>query len=454
MADCIIHYDSLDTSGDKLIRPSERTFETLLECKKIRENLGGENHHIDQCSKIPENLGEIEYLYHRKCFQKFVYAKTLLKRKASKDNDQGSSNKVQRTTRKKLQSAETTSSRGLFANVCMICKKKDLKVKGVRQPLSKIITDTAERTIKEAAIAQNDLQMIVAVRETDLIAKEFQKHDKCYLDYTRVVRKRAESAENVSDDQLGDYDAVLSLVEHDIIGGQQCLSMETLMNRYNGTIGTKQSRYKLKERLTKSFGDQLVFLQAEYHVPQVVISSECLHNQILSRSSPCIEQFTIKRAALILQESVQNFLEKVAPLPWPPTVESLAARDRNYPELLESFFKELLSHKTSYRTSERVDRLTDSFCQDVVHAVSKGKFLTPKHASLGLGLHSLTGQKLPITVLARFGHSITYNTVNEIETAQAELVEHFQSMSLNLPLQPAAQGSKVNISFLYGELVI
>ena len=133
---------------------------------------------------------------------------------------------------------------------------------------------------------------------------------------------------------------------------------------------------------------------------------------------------------MILQESVQNHLEKVAPLPWPPTVKSLATRDRNYPKLLESFFKELLSHKTSHRTSERVDRLTDSFCQDVVHAVSKGKFLTPKHVSLGLGLHSLTGQKLPITVVARFGHSIS--TVNEVETAQAELVEHLQSMSLRL----------------------
>ena len=329
----------------------------------------------------------------------------------------------------------------------MICKKKDLKVKGVRQPLSKIITDTAERTLKEAAIAQNYLQMIIAVSETDLIAKEFQKHDKCYLDYTRVIRNRDKSTESIDDNQLGDYNAVLSLVEYDIIGGQQCLSMEKLMNRYNGTIGTKQSRYKLKERLIKSFGDQLVFLQAEYHVPQVVISKECLHNQILSRSTPFIEQFTIRRAALILQESVLQYLEEAVPLPWPPTVESLAARDRNYPELLESFFKEILSQKNSHHTSERVDRLSDSFCLDIVHAVSNGKFLTLKHASLGLGLHSMTGQKRPITILARLGHSISYNTINEIETAQAELVEHLQSMSLYLPLQPVAQGSKVSIYF-------
>ena len=446
MADCIVHYDSIDTSGDKLVRPSPNTFETLLECKKIRESLGSENHYVDQCNKIPENLGEIEYFYHRKCFQKFVYAKALLKRKASKDNDQGCSSKLQRTTRKASQSAEATSSRGLFPNICMICKKTDLKVKGVRQPLSRIVTDTAERTFKEAALAQNDLEMIRAVTETDLIAKEFQKHEKCYLEYTRVVRKMAEPTESTSDDdlQLGDYDAVLSLVENDIIGGQQCLSMGTLMTRYTGNSGTKQSRYKLKERLTKSFGDQLVFLQAEYHIPQVVISRECLHNQILSRSSPCIQQFTIKRAASFLQESVFAFLKEADPLLWPPTVESLVSREGQYPGPI----KELLSPKGSHHvTAERVDRLTDLFCQDIIHAVSKGKFLTPKHASLGLGLHSMSGQKLPITILARLGHSITYDAVNEIETAQAELVEHFQSMCLNLPLQPAAQGSKVSIYY-------
>ena len=415
MADCVVHYDSLDTSSDKLIRPSANTFETLLECKKIRESLGGENHHIDQCNKIPENLGEIEYFYHRKCFQKFVYAKTLLKRKTSQDGCQGSNSKLQKSTRKtsQRQSDEATGSRGLFPNICMIFKKKELRVKSVRQSLSRIVTDTALES-----------------------------------DYTRVVRKTAESTEGGNDDkQSGDYNAVLSLVDSDIIGGQQCLSMETLMTRYCGNIGTRQSRLKLKERLTKSFGDQIVFLQAEYHISQVVISKECLHNQMISGSSTRIQQYALKRAASFLQESVLSFLEEADPLPWPPTVESLVSRERQYPELLQLFFKELLSFKGSHHvTAERVDRLTDSFCQDVIHAVSKGKFLTPKHASLGLGLHSMTGQKLPITILARLGHCFTYDAINEIETAQAELVEHFQSMGLNLPLQPEAIGSKVSIS--------
>ena len=65
---CIVHYDSIDTCGDKLITPSPNTLKTLLEYKKICESIGGENHHIEQCKRIPDNVGETEYFYHRKCF--------------------------------------------------------------------------------------------------------------------------------------------------------------------------------------------------------------------------------------------------------------------------------------------------------------------------------------------------------------------------------------------------
>ena len=64
--------------------------------------------------------------------------------------------------------------------------------------------------------------------------------------------------------------------------------------------------------------------------------------------------------------------------------------------------------------------MVESFGQDLMFVVSNGKFITPKYAAVGLGLHSLTGQKQPIKVLSHLGYSIMYDTVNEIETAQAE----------------------------------
>ena len=49
-----------------------------------------------------------------------------------------------------------------------------------------------------------------------------------------------------------------------------------------------------------------------------------------------------------------------------------------------------------------------------------GAVLTPKHFLLGLGLHSITVQKKPVQTANCLGHSMTYDKVMEIETAQTQ----------------------------------
>ena len=73
--------------------------------------------------------------------------------------------------------------------------------------------------------------------------------------------------------------------------------------------------------------------------------------------------------------------------------------------------------------------------------------MTLKHASVVLGLHSLTRQKLPLQVLSRLGHCMTYYQICEVETAQAELVQHLKSLSLPLPICPIDEESKVLTTF-------
>ena len=96
-------------------------------------------------------------------------------------------------------------------------------------------------------------------------------------------------------------------------------------------------------------------------------------------------------------------------------------------------------------------RPADLFRQDTVHTDSKGKFQRPKHLQLGLGLDSLSGQKLPIMIFAKLGHSISYDTVSEIETVQAELVLYLQSLVFSLLLQPAAPRNEVS-NLLYKQV--
>ena len=80
--------------------------------------------------------------------------------------------------------------------------------------------------------------------------------------------------------------------------------------------------------------------------------------------------------------------------------------------------------------SGKVKNSVDCFSADIMYAVSKGKFLTFKHVAMVQGLHSVTGQKLPITLLHRVCHCISYDQVNLIETTQAELVQHYQNMAV------------------------
>jgi hypothetical protein len=63
--------------------------------------------------------------------------------------------------------------------------------------------------------------------------------------------------------------------------------------------------------------------------------------------------------------------------------------------------------------------------------------MTAKHFLIGLGLHSITGQKKPIQLLNRLGHSIDYNMVCEIETAHAQANQKISETHGTLPLSPA-----------------
>ena len=104
------------------------------------------------------------------------------------------------------------------------------------------------------------------------------------------------------------------------------------------------------------------------------------------------------------------------------------------------------SHHSIGSTKSYVVR---SIAVDIIYNVSNGGFLTVKQCALVLEIHSMTGQKRPIVILSKLGHSISYEKVLEIETAQAEVVERFRSNSNVRPIQPVLESTKVAIFSVY-----
>ena len=186
----------------------------------------------------------------------------------------------------------------------------------------------------------------------------------------------------------------------------QCLSMDTLLMSYGIGVGDRQRRLALKERLKKKYQEKLIFVCPEYHSPQVVFSKDCIETQSMAKALQFSDEYIVKKAAFKLRHALLEFMNDAVPLTWPPTVESCQSKERQPPSLLTLFFKKLLTSENYHQAGEHLERLIMSLSEDVINALSRGDFLTLKHTALGLGLHSLTGQKLPIKILSRLGHCI------------------------------------------------
>ena len=156
----------------------------------------------------------------------------------------------------------------------------------------------------------------------------------------------------------------------------------------------------------------------------------------------------MKEAASIIRKAILGLIKTVPDCLWPPTVEALTAGNRQPPDSV-TFLIKLLHGSSHYSLGEEVMHYVSSFAQDLVHAFSGGKFMNAKHILLGTGLHCLTGQKLPIKLLARYGNECTYKRVQKIETAQATFVQNMRLHNFPLGLVPVSPTSSVLTFFLW-----
>ena len=148
----------------------------------------------------------------------------------------------------------------------------------------------------------------------------------------------------------------------------------------------------------------------------------------------------IVKTAELLRKRVLDTISTSSDMSWPPDVDSL--KNRKPPEILEAFYRNLLGFN---KQTEKSVRIVNSLCSNVLYNISNGKFLTLKHTTIGLGLHSLTGMKAPVTQLHQLRHSISYDMVCRIETGQAELAQQQLKSSTILPLQPINQDVQVSL---------
>ena len=195
--------------------------------------------------------------------------------------------------------------------------------------------------------------------------------------------------------------------------------MKVLHGVYAMRVDDTRCRAKLKSRVQSSFGENhLYFLSVSKNILEVVINADAIHSHTLFNDRAHI----IEQAAQHLRGDILSFANTTPELSWPIHLKDLTSSAREPPPSVDAFLRNLLTTK-EHSGSDTANRLIKSYSADLVHGVTKGKFITSKHFLLGLGLHNITGQKKPIQITNHLGHCIDYDLVCEVETAQAEAAQ-------------------------------
>ena len=429
--ECVVHYTYSDGSYTELKGLSSNQYNRLVQAKKRRLESSLANRHIQQSNSVPDKGFDVARhgVHLEPCYKKFTAILSSQKRKISSSHPEST-----RAKRIKMDEPER-----LFPKVCFFCKQGRKKINKRSYYPYKITTVDAEHKIKEAALLTEDEELLLHVREVDLIAKEFMMHKPCYNNYVRQLTKKAvyEKQDFGHQKEVGDFNAVKKAIQSVILKNNQALSITALHRLYKVGFGyqfERSYRAKLKKKIIDEYDDAIIFLRIDDATPEVVASTAGLQATTVVNDKEMI----LKLAAEHLRDDIIAHASALDELAWPPNSDTLSCSIRNPPSSLTSFFAHLLRSKGNNITN-RTKRLIDSYTADMIHGVSKGKVITLKHFLLGIGLHNLTGLKMPIKILSHLGHSIDYNVVCEIETAEAEVAMMRLSLNDDMPKSPARE---------------
>ena len=281
------------------------------------------------------------------------------------------------------------------------------------------MTFDAQKTLKTAAKAKNT-KLYTEIANLDLIAKEFKVHAHCYKSFTRgfstsnsTVRNNAENNDKHEPAyDTGNFDKVIDFIRYEVLSAGKAVSVKSLHKLYGLNVDDTRYRSKLKQKLLKHFGNQIVFLAPTQYerTCEIIVPKACLSNDVYySKEKVILDAANILRNEIIAQ--FNGFTEKI----WPPSTEELSRDERKPPDNVYSFLNTLIKPR-----SPLISIVINSIAQDLVYAVTRGKVIQEKHFLLALGLHNLTGSRHVIDILHKMGHCISYSTTCEIDTALAE----------------------------------
>ena len=449
---CLCHV--VESSDGKLTAFTEKSWVTFQSCANRRKD------YIWNTMREAWNEGP-KGSYHRRCYQEYTDKNKVAKAEQNLHSSEENISEVPTTASPPKRVCRSQVST-FDSNKCAICQKEKVKTKGARtrESLTLNISEFGSTSLTTAAQIRNDTRLLLHINNQDTIAMEIKYHPSCYKEYVRqreLERLEDQHCREEDTDGVGyskAFQRLKTIIDEEILKNSKAIPMSELVERYTtflvneGVAVTTYRSSKLKNRLVRCFGEKISFRQPINRNQSVIVYSslvdvgdvvetifkkstlqyqedegEDLESNYCTTHEYQDESYQVFHAAKV----IRNVLVDVkSTMTWPPSPDDLDSGGSMVPDLVYNMMAWILSPQSEYseeRVSEispDVHRLIVSISQDLIHCVSRGRVKTPKHVVLPMTVKGLTGSVELITILNRFGHSLSYSQVEELETSLAD----------------------------------
>jgi len=238
---CIICQNS---SKEKVSKAGSTGLEALKSSSQIR------NDEIGQCLESRKGGTDMSIFYHRSCYQSYTSKRNLsfFSEHASQEKPKIVEPKHTRANTHKMTDWST----------CFICHSRK------RDKLHRVRTGPRQATVRKAAEARDDQDMLGLLEGEDLFAKNAIYHSTCMASYISTHNMSSGQYQQdvpQSDEHQNAFSHLVDEIDTDLRGGK-AFKMKNLLHRFKTILGdneeTSYTTQKLQRQLKHHYGDAIV----------------------------------------------------------------------------------------------------------------------------------------------------------------------------------------------------
>ena len=326
---------------------------------------------------------------------------------------------------------------------CCICYKKKPKQRGGYENIIKCSTKQAAETLQRTALSTNSNPRLRAHLSgfdwTSIVPQEIHYHRTCYRSFTRPKKENSNTQTSKIPQTVIDY------VQSSVLDKRELVTTDRLFAIYEEALGkdeNKMNKRTLKDKILQHFSGKVSFWSPKYGdaflFNEAIEKGEIIEilfkkiEQSKSRKETTVND-QIKNVAKLIKKKIKTLPETYTR--WPPNEDELISCKTHIPPELELLVTNILTATPASRLTERKKAVISSLCEDMIYNSRAGRFRCSKQTKLGFCIKRKTGSKTLVEWMNKYGHCISYDEVNYLETTlaiDAMYHESIQSATLHL----------------------